>query len=183
MNAASSALVPRMLVAGVGNIFRSDDGFATAVVSWLDEHARATWPEWVRLRDFGIGGVHLAYELLNGYDDLVLVDAMHREGGGPGMLYVVQPNLDTLRGDQAPALDAHDLAPEAVLSLVPGLGGTLGRVTVIGCEPASTADGMDLSDVVSGRVPEAGRLVCELVTEVTRGQGCSPDPKGSIVRR
>lgn len=167
----------RVLVAGVGNIFKSDDGFATEVVSWLEQHAPGDWPDWVRLRDFGIGGIHLAYELLDGYDEVVIVDAMHRPEGEPGTLYVVEPDLVPAEGGRAPAdpmVDAHDLAPESVLSLVPGLGGTLGRVVVVGCEPESTADGMGLSEAVARQVPEAGRLVCRLVSDAaSRVEDCS----------
>ena len=162
----------RLLVAGVGNIFRSDDGFGSAVVEWLQAHPAATWPEWVLLRDFGIRGVHLAYELLDGYDDVVLVDAVHRDGA-PGSVYVIEPDLAAAQGaagDGGLMLDAHDMAPEAVLALVPALGGTLGRVTVVGCEPVSLRDGVGLSELVARRVPEAGRLVQELVAAVVDGR-------------
>jgi hydrogenase maturation protease len=153
-----------MLVAGVGNIFRRDDGFGSAVIGWLAEYGGQQWPEWLVLKDFGIRGVHLAYELLDGYDDLVLVDTMHRDGP-PGTLYVVQPDLTSPPGGTS-MVDAHDMAPEAVLALVPALGGQLGRVTVVGCEPVSLADGMGLTDLVAARVPEAGRLVLDLVAKV-----------------
>jgi hydrogenase maturation protease len=52
-----------------------------------------------------------------------------------------------------------------VLALVPALGGRLGRVTVVGCEPASLADGIGLTDLVASRVPDAGRLVLGLVAK------------------
>lgn len=156
----------RMLVAGVGNIFRADDGFGSAVITWLAEHGARRWPDWLLLKDFGIRGVHLAYELLDGYDDLVLVDTMHREGP-PGTLYVVQPDV-TSPPQHSSMLDAHDMAPEAVLALVPALGGTLGRVTVVGCEPESLADGIGLSETVAARVPEAGRLVLDLADRAVR---------------
>jgi hydrogenase maturation protease len=160
----------RLLVAGVGNIFKSDDGFATAVVARLAERARHGWPEWVRLHDYGIGGVHLAYDLLEGYDELVLVDAMQRPGGLPGTVYVVDTVPSTTPDDHGgvPMLDAHDLAPETVLALVPSLGGTLPRVTVVGCEPESTEDGMGLSEVVAGQVEVAARIVDELVAGAVR---------------
>lgn len=152
-------------MAGVGNIFKADDGFATAVVSWLAQNAARHWPDQVRLRDFGTGGVHLVYELLDGYDHVVLVDAMHRPEGPPGTLYVFEPDLEAAAVGPDAILDAHDLAPESVLSLVAGLGGSLGRVTVVGCEPESTGDGLGLSDTVSRQVPGAGRLVDQLVSE------------------
>lgn len=169
----------RVLVAGVGNIFKSDDGFATEVVRWLERHAAADWPERVRLRDFGIGGVHLAYELLDGYDDVVLVDAMHRAGAAPGTLVVFEPDLDPSAAQPTATVDAHDLSPGAVLSMVPGLGGVFGRVTVVGCEPLSIDDGLGLTPVVLDRVPAAGRLVCELVTHALEHQRVST---GSVHR-
>jgi hydrogenase maturation protease len=163
----------RMLVAGVGNIFKSDDGFATAVVTRLAERARDTWPEWVRLHDYGIGGVHLAYDLLEGYDQLILIDAMQRPGGLPGTVYVVDAEPPTVPADggTVSTLDAHDLAPETVLALVPSLGGTLPPVTVVGCEPESTDDGMGLSEVVAGQVEVAVRIVDDLVTGAVRRRG------------
>jgi hydrogenase maturation protease len=153
----------RMLVAGVGNIFRRDDGFGSAVVGWLAGHGAQDWPDGLVLKDFGIRGVHLAYELLDGYDDVVLVDTMHRDGP-PGTLYEVEPDPASLPAGAA-MVNAHDLAPEAVLALVPALGGRLGRVTVVGCEPASLADGIGLTDLVASRVPDAGRLVLGLVAK------------------
>jgi hydrogenase maturation protease len=173
----------RMLVAGVGNIFRGDDGFGSAVIGWLAEHGAHTWPDWLLLKDFGIRGVHLAYELLDGYDDLVLVDTMHREGR-PGTIYVVQPDVSSPPQGSS-MLDAHDMAPEAVLALVPTLGGRLGRVTVVGCEPESLADGIGLSETVAARVPEAGRLVLDLVDQVVRstGRGFPTAPQQGRVRR
>ena len=159
----------RMLVAGVGNIFKSDDGFATAVVALLERRARHAWPAWVRLRDYGIGGVHLAYDLLEGYDELVLVDALSRPDGVPGMVYVVDASApDDGVVDEVVAMDAHDLDPASVLALVPSLGGTLPPVTVVGCEPQSIEDGMGLSDVVADQVEVAAHIVDDLVTAAVR---------------
>ena len=76
----------RVLVAGVGNIFLGDDGFGVEVARRL---SRVETPPDVRIADFGIRGVHLAYELLDGYDTLVLVDAMSR-GEPPGTVSVVE---------------------------------------------------------------------------------------------
>ncbi len=169
----------RVLVAGVGNIFRSDDGFGPAVLEWLHRDAAGPWPDGVVVRDYGIRGVHLAYDLLDGYDDVVFVDTMHR-GGEPGTVYVVEPDLDTCRAGAAQgsmvaaSLDAHDLAPEAVLALVPGQGGTMGRVTVVGCEPVSLADGIGLCPVVSEQVPPAGRIVQGLVARAVAARGSVP---------
>jgi hydrogenase maturation protease len=147
----------RVLVAGVGNIFFGDDGFGVEVAREL---AGRSLPDGVRVADFGIRGVHLAFELLDGYDVLVLVDAvpMNEE---PGTLAVVEVE-PTLSGT-GPALDAHSMSPAAVLSLLADLQGSVGRVLVVGCEPAVIGDGIGLSPVVAAAVPAAVDAVEALV--------------------
>ena len=62
----------RTLVAGIGNIFLGDDGLGCEVVRRLSQ---AELPAGVHVVDYGIRGLHLAYDLLDGCDRLVLVDA------------------------------------------------------------------------------------------------------------
>jgi hydrogenase maturation protease len=171
----------RTLVAGLGNIFDSDDGFGVAV---LRELADDSWPAGVEVCDYGIRGVHLAYQLLEGYDLVVIVDAVSR-GQAPGTLYVIEhaDDPDRRRLSDEPALDTHDLNPDAVLALVPELGGSLGRVVVIGCEPQSLGPGMELSAAVAGSVQPAARLVRETVAEVNQNGTTTQADGGSRHRR
>ncbi len=150
----------RTLIAGLGNIFAGDDGFGSAVVQALGR-VRPGWPAGTELVDFGIRGVHLAYQLLDGYDLVVLIDAVSR-GGKPGTLYEIDHRPGEPIGDCA-VMDAHDLGPDGVLALVPELGGRLGRVLILGCEPASIAPGMDLSATVRRSVDRAVPLVVSMV--------------------
>ena len=77
----------QILIAGVGNTFMRDDGFGAEVVRVLKERE----PEpGVTIEDFGTGGLDLAYEVMRGYDSLVLIDVM-RGDGPPGTLYVLEP--------------------------------------------------------------------------------------------
>ncbi|MFH8348877.1 hydrogenase maturation protease [Streptomyces sp. NPDC018045] len=154
------------MVAGVGNVFLGDDGFGVAVAQRL---AAESLPEGARAADFGIRGVHLAYELMNGYEGLVLVDAMRR-GEAPGTVYVLEPDGVTQElpgpgGATAPAMDAHDMAPETVLTVLRRLGVRLPWVTVVGCEPAALEEEMGLTPPVLGAVDVAVRLVRELLEE------------------
>lgn len=152
----------RILIAGLGNIFEGDDGFGVAVAAEL---AEVPFPDGVELHDFGIRGVHLAYQLLEGYDLVVIADAVQRDGAA-GTLYVIEHAADTdglEPAADAPMLDAHDLAPDGVLALVPMLGGTLGRVVVVGCEPARIAPDMALTPVVARSVERAAELVTDIV--------------------
>jgi hydrogenase maturation protease len=149
----------RVLVAGVGNIFLGDDGFGVEVARRL---ADQQLPEGVEVADFGIRGVHLAYQLLEGYDLAILVDASAR-GGKPGSLYVIEPTP----GGGDVLLDGHGMQPAAVLGLLEALGGPVGRVLVVGCEPAEVGERIGLSEPVGRAVGEAVRLVRELVTQAS----------------
>jgi hydrogenase maturation protease len=150
----------RILVAGVGNVLLGDDGFGVEVAGRLVRDP----PAGARVVDFGIRGIQLAYELLDGYDMLILVDAMAR-GNAPGTLYVFEPDEpDPAAGTW---LDAHSLDPASVLSMVHMLGGTVGRTVVIGCEPGEIGEGIGLSAPVAAAVEEAMRVV----RRVAAGEG------------
>ena len=163
----------RVLVAGIGNVFCGDDGFGVAVVERL---SREPLPAGVEVRDYGIRGVHLAYQMLEPYDLVVLVDTTQR-GGEPGTVYVVEPErpVPPVRDgadDPEVLMDAHDMTPDAILALVPRLGGAPGRVLVVGCEPADLGPGMELSAPVTDALDEAVRVVKRLV-QVTEGVACA----------
>ncbi len=157
----------RTLVAGIGNIFFGDDGFGVAVADHL---ARQRMPEGARVEDFGIRGVHLAYELLDGYDVLVLVDAVALEGDPPGTLALLEIDapdpLATPTDRVRPVVDAHTMSPDVVLELLAGLGGTVGRVYVVGCQPGTLDDGIGLSTPVAKAVDAATRMVHDLLAAV-----------------
>lgn len=139
----------RVLVAGVGNLFLSDDGFGPEVVRALA--GGGTLPPGVRVVDYGIRGMHLAYDLLDGYDALVLVDACPG-GGPPGEVTVLEVGPDDLGSGE---FDAHGMNPVAVLANLEQLGGTLPSTYVVGCTPADVGEGIGLSPAVLAAVPAA----------------------------
>jgi hydrogenase maturation protease len=166
---ASEPSAQRVLVAGIGNTFLSDDGFGVEVIARLRNREL---PEHVELVDTGIRGMHLAYQLLDGYDVLVLVDAVSR-GSDPGTLYVLEHDLDA---PHASAFDPHGMDPAAVLAQLDGLAAAMGleqrpvgRVLVVGCEPASLEEGMGLSAAVAAAVGPAVDTVTTLVTQLPEG--------------
>ena len=159
----------RILVACVGNIFRSDDGFGVEVAARL---AGADLPDGTRIEDFGIRSVHLTYELMDGYDVLVLVDTVAQQEGRPGSLFLLEPDLSADLSGAAPGgggelprspVDAHDLPPGGVLSLLPELGGTVGKILVVGCRPETLVDGIGLSPAVAAAVDDAAAMVLDVV--------------------
>lgn len=148
---------PRVLVAGVGNVFLGDDAFGVEVVGRL---AREQLPKGVRVADYGVRGVHLAYDLLDGCDALVMVDALPT-GGPPGTLAVIDASEGT-EGSARP-LDGHGMTPATVLETLSHLGGSVPRVLVVGCEPDSLEEGMGLSPAVEAVLDEAVALCRRVV--------------------
>jgi hydrogenase maturation protease len=152
----------RILVAGVGNIFLGDDGFGVEVARRLASKKLA---DWVRIADFGIRGIHLAYDLLDHpYETTILVDATPR-GGKPGTVYLIEPESERSDAQASSAPDAHGMNPEAVLALLKTLGGAAGRIVIVGCEPACVDEGIGLSAPVAGAVEEAVKLIEEIVEQ------------------
>jgi hydrogenase maturation protease len=143
---------PRILVAGVGNIFLGDDAFGVEVIRAL---SRRPAIENVRLVDFGIRGLDLAYALTEECDLAILVDALPR-GGAPGTLYTLEPEMS-----DAPVadLDAHGMTPVNVLALASRLGKPVARVLLVGCEPSSADPEADAVDVPAGLSAPVARAV------------------------
>jgi hydrogenase maturation protease len=164
--ASPQAARASILVAGIGNVLLADDGFGCEVARLL---AQRELPLGVKVADFGIRGMDLAYELQEDYDAALLLDAIGR-GDPPGTLSVVEPELDG--ADDAAAPDPHAMHPLRVLALARALGTLPPRLLVVGCEPAVLPDPddeqlvMDLSPVVREAAGRAVALVESLLDEL-----------------
>lgn len=146
----------RILVAGIGNIFLGDDGFGPEVI----RHVHDAFAGTVRVVDYGIRGMHLAYDLLEDWAALVLVDAVP-DRGSPGELRVFEADVDT--ATDAAELDAHGMDPASVFASLRALGGSPPRTVVVGCQIADVSDGIGLSPPVAAAVPAAVRAVHDTV--------------------
>src|SRR5882672_138996 len=125
---------PRILVAGIGNIFLGDDAFGSEVARKLQQ---CSLPKDVRVVDFGIRGFDLAYALLDGHDVTIFVDATPR-GEVPGTLYTIEPEIEEIESiDASGMVDAHSMNPMKVLSMVKSMGGQFKKILLVGCEPAT----------------------------------------------
>ncbi|MBB5152578.1 hydrogenase maturation protease [Saccharopolyspora phatthalungensis] len=149
----------RVLIAGIGNVFLGDDGFGVEVARRL---ADVELPPWAQVADYGISGVHLAFDLLGGYDTTILVDATPR-GEEPGTISVLELRDGDRIGTTGAAFDGHGMQPDAVLALLDTLGGDAGRVLIVGCEPADLGHRIGLSDPVRRAVDPAVRKVIDLL--------------------
>ena len=128
----------QILVAGIGNAWLRDDGFGGEVAKLLSDREL---PPGVHVVDFGTGGLDLAYEVMRGYDALILID-VSRQGEPPGTLYVMEAEADDVDGkiEDGQMLDPHGMDPQTVLRFVKYVGGWPGRVFVVACEPEVVED-------------------------------------------
>ena len=172
--AAAPPPKPTILVAGIGNIFLGDDAFGVEVARRL---ASRNLPASVRVTDFGIRGLDLAYALQDGYETTILVDACPR-GGRPGTLYVIEPDLKALdAGPPQAVVEAHAMNPVNVLRMAQAMNIEVKNVMLVGCEPETLGgeEGhMGLSAAVDAAVEEAVALVESLIEkllEASRGHG------------
>ena len=147
----------RILVAGIGNIFLRDDGFGVEVVRRLID---CDLPPGTVLRDVGLRCMDLAYELLDDWDLVLVIDA-EASGSEPGTLYVVEPEKN---GATAPRWqDGHGMDLLTVLATVRSFGALPPPVLLVGCHVADVSGGIGLTPQVEDAVPRATRLVEALV--------------------
>ena len=151
----------RLVVAGVGNVLRGDDGFGPAVVARL-----GALPPEVDVVETGIGGVALLQELMAGCDGLVVVDAVD-QGAPPGTVFVLEPEV----AEAAHVPDVHLANPQRVLAMAKGMGVLPPRVVIVGCQPGSTEE---LEQRLSPAVAAAVAAAAEKVEDTVRGWLAAP---------
>lgn len=161
---------PKVLVAGIGNDLCQDDGFGVVTLRRLAERGA---PDGVRLYESGIAGIGLVQELMDGYEALIIVDAMDRDGE-PGTLYVLEtevPSLDDLSAESRAAFmaDMHYTVPSRALILCKALDALPPKIYFLGCQPASYGLGMELSALVEAAVDRAIDRICDLANTLIEG--------------
>ena len=156
----------QILVAAVGNLWLRDDGFGSAVARRLRECEQ---PSGVSIADFGTGGLDLAYEVMRGYDALVLVD-ISKQGGEPGTLYVMEADPESVETgiEDGDLIDPHDMNPQTVLRFIKSVNGWPGKVMIVACEPAEIDSGLGLSPAVEAAVERAVDLVGDTIEDLRR---------------
>lgn len=155
----------RILVAGMGNLLRGDDGFGIEVVRRLSQ--RTDLPPEVRAVEVGIAGIPLVQDLLDGYGMLIILDATSG-GRPPGTVVTLAPELPDLADASWEEIgtllgDPHTATPSRVLLLARALGSLPKQVFIVGCEPAATDEmRMSLSAPVAAAIDEAVERVMTL---------------------
>ena len=157
----------RILVAGIGNIFLGDDGFGVEVVRRLSARS---WPAEVKVVDFGIRGLDLAYALQDGYETTILVDA-YAHGQPPGTVSLIEPDSSALAESNDAVVEPHGMNPMNVLRLAAAMNGSTGKLLLVGCEPLTFGpeEGLlGLSKPVEAAVDEAVNMIASVVERMLR---------------
>ncbi|WP_433966663.1 hydrogenase maturation protease [Tunturiibacter gelidiferens] len=163
------ALQPRILIAGIGNIFLGDDGFGVEVVRRL---AGCRLPKEVRVVDFGIRGFDLVYALQDRYETTILIDA-YPHGQAPGTVSVVELDPNETVEPSGNFLEPHSMHPMNVLRMASAMHGPLKRVLLVGCEPATLGGDegyVGLSQPVEVAVEQAVKTAETLVKRILESE-------------
>jgi hydrogenase maturation protease len=175
----------RILVAGVGNVLRADDGFGPAVAHRLEA---MDLPDGVHVVETGIGGIALVQELQEGWDALIVVDTVDL-GRTPGNVMLIDPEVVDVAA--LGVAERHDLladmhlaTPERVLMLSKALGVLPDHVLMVGCQPVDPHGvGEEMSPPVAAAVDVA---VNEIVRHVEHLLAAEPvgtsEPAGTSER-
>ncbi len=159
----------RILIAGVGNVLRGDDAFGIEVLRELQQSPEQTGVEFF---ESGIAGISLVQKLMDGFDALVIIDALDRNAA-PGQVFVLEPDRSALSASPAEAIDLHQADPGGVLRLAGSLGILPERAWIVGCQAVGCDDlGAPLSEPVERAVPVAAERVREIIERLTAEKLC-----------
>ncbi len=151
----------RVVVAGLGNEYRRDDGAGPAVVAMVGEEVGP------------VGGAELVgplgepLDLLgrwDGADVAIVVDALG-PGTSPGAVSVVELGPADMAGSTGAPASSHGIGLADVLRLATILGQAPARVLVVGIEGSDFGRGVGLSAAVATAVPDAARRVLDVIME------------------
>ena len=170
----------RILVAGVGNVLRADDAFGVEVAKRL---AGLGLPEGVTVVETGIAGIALVQELQDGYDALVVVDAVDL-GRTPGNVMLIDP--DVVDVNELTWAEKHDLladmhlaTPGRAMMLAKALGVLPPKRLMVGCQPVDPDSvGTGMSAPVTAAVGVAVKEILRHVDELLSGA----EPGSTVLR-
>jgi len=158
-----------ILVAGVGNVLRSDDAFGVEVANRLLE--RETVPN-VTVVETGIAGIQLVSDLQEGYDAIIVIDTVDRERP-PGTVMTIDYDVidvhaldDNTKYDLL--ADMHLATPERSLMVARALGVLPPIVKMVGVQPVDVDTmAIGMSDIVANAIPvtidEIDRCIASLL--------------------
>jgi hydrogenase maturation protease len=135
-----------IIIIGVGNILRRDDGIGSIIIEELENLKL----ENVDLLDGGTDGLALL-DYLSNYSQAIIIDAVSM-GTLPGTVKVFTPQEVSIN-IQSDALSTHGLGLAEVMKLMEPLE-IKTNLTIIGIEPKDISFGEGLSVEIQAKIPE-----------------------------
>jgi hydrogenase maturation protease len=157
---AKKSLMNKILIACLGNIFYGDDGFGVEVANEL---LKKKLPENIKVVDFGICGVDLAFELAEEYELVILVDTI-KVGAKAGSVFVLEPKMNGGQNEEM----SHDLTPVKAMQLAQSLNAKPKKMLLVACEPVNLEFNDEMSEAVKKAVGKAVLKVLEIVNDVRK---------------
>lgn len=151
-----------ILIAGVGNLLRRDDGLGPRVVEKI---RKLDLPDNVETLDLGTLGLSILH-YVKGYEKVIFIDTI-KKGGKPGSIYKLKPQGRSLQGrpintEELAVTSMHEVNLEKVIEIGKALGELPPNVVIIGCEPEDTDSlKMGLSEEVEKALPKIIELILE----------------------
>lgn len=158
---------PQVLVLGLGNPLRGDDGIGPRVIEALNRHGL---PEGATALDAGTGGLDLLH-VLEGWKRAVIVDAAD-VGREPGQFVRFTPDEARFVGSQD-ATSLHNAGLAEVLALADAVGQPLPEMVIFGVQPDRIGWGEGLSEAVEAALPD---IVNAVLNEITNSWPVIRDP-------
>jgi hydrogenase maturation protease len=147
-----------ILVVGIGNGLRSDDGVGRHVAEQLFDDPRVKGARVLACHQLT---PELAVDVSTA-SLVVLVDA-RIDGGPPGTVHVER--LETGRAARAPSGSSHGFDPAELIDLTGRLYGPPPPVVLVTVTSGSIAVGDTLSTAVAAAVPEAADAVAQVILD------------------
>jgi hydrogenase maturation protease len=136
-----------VLVLGLGNPLRGDDGIGPRVVEALNHRGL---PEGATALDAGTGGLDLL-QILEGWERAIIIDAADI-GRRPGQFARFTPDEARFVGSQD-ATSLHNAGLAEVLALADAVGQPLPELVIFGVQPEKVGWGEGVSEAVEAALP------------------------------
>lgn len=154
--------MPRLLIIGIGNAFRRDDGAGLAVARALREQRL---PDGVRVMEHGGEGASLI-EAWRGADAVILIDATS-SGAAPGAIRHFDAAATPLPRHLLAASTTHAFGVAEAIELARALGRLPPTLLFYGVEGCDFGAGVRLSPEVAAAAREVAKRVAREATRLT----------------
>jgi hydrogenase maturation protease len=141
----------KILVIGVGNPLRRDDGIGSAIIKMLQAEDNQSFV----LVDGGTDGLALLDQLM-GYEEAIIVDAVQMMAN-PGIVRSFTPEEAKIN-IKSDVLSTHGFGLAEMLNLMEKLN-IKTKITIIGIQPKDINFGEGLSNEVKNQIPEILNLI------------------------